>query len=172
VEIRTLTEADAASYWALRLRALRDEPASFGRAYEDERDRPLTAISERFRNEWHSPENFVLGAVVDGLVGTVGLVRHQGRKERHKADIWGVYVVPEARGQGIGRALMLEVIARAKALPGLEQINLGVTTSNAAARALYSSLWFNTYGLERHALKVDGRYVDEEYMVLWLERQT
>jgi hypothetical protein len=41
MKIRALTEADAGIFWAVRLRALRDEPEAFGRDYEETRDRPL-----------------------------------------------------------------------------------------------------------------------------------
>ncbi len=56
----------------------------------------------------------------------------------------------------------------ARAAPGLEQIVLAVTAHNTVARSLYTSLGFQTYGLERHALKLGDRYLDEELMVLWL----
>jgi hypothetical protein len=35
-----------------------------------------------------------------------------------------------------------------------------------AARALYRSFGFETYGTEPNALKVDDRYIDEDYMIL------
>ncbi len=79
-----------------------------------------------------------------------------------------MYVAPEARGQGIARALVSELIARARALPGLEQINLAVVTTNAAARNLYLALGFEVFGVERRALKLGDTYLDEELMVLML----
>jgi hypothetical protein len=41
-------------------------------------------------------------------------------------------------------------------------------TANAAARALYVSAGFEAFGLERRALRVGDRYVEEEHMVLHL----
>jgi ribosomal protein S18 acetylase RimI-like enzyme len=83
--------------------------------------------------------------------------------------IYSMYVAPEARGQGVGRALLSEVIARARALDGVEQVYLEVVASVPAARALYRSLNFEVYGRRARALKLDdGRYLDEELMVLWL----
>jgi ribosomal protein S18 acetylase RimI-like enzyme len=167
--IRLLTEDDAEIYWAIRLRALRENPEAFHSSYETARQTPLEDIRQRFRARYNSPENIILGGFLNGqLVGTVGLVREGGPKLRHKGIIWGVYVAPEARRRGLGKALMNEAIARARELPGLELLQLGVWAENTAARSLYLSLGFEVFGLERRALKIEDRYYDEEHMVLWL----
>jgi ribosomal protein S18 acetylase RimI-like enzyme len=165
VEIRVLTETDAVRWRDLRLRMLREHPDAFGTSYEEALASPLETYAQRLRD----PERWTLGALEgEQLLGSVGLRREAGAKDRHKAMIWGMYTAPEARGRGIGKALLGEAIARARAMPGLEQIGLAVTTHNTAARNLYTSLGFQTYGLERHALKLGDRYLDEELMVLWL----
>lgn len=87
---------------------------------------------------------------------------------RHKGSIWGVYVAPEGRGQGLGRALLDATLARARALPGLELILLGVVTENTAALALYRACGFVTYGVEPRALRVAGRAYDEALLALQL----
>jgi L-amino acid N-acyltransferase YncA len=43
-----------------------------------------------------------------------------------------------------------------------------VMTSNRAAYALYASCGFETYGIERQASAVGGRYCDMAHMVLQL----
>lgn len=160
--IRPITETDVEAYRAIRLRALTEEPESFGASADDFVRESLADVATRLRL---SDDAFVLGAWMPGLVGTVGFVRQSGLKRRHQAMIWGMYVAPEARGRGIGRALMAETLARAAALPGVEQMHLGVVTTNAAARTLYLSLGFTSYSIERHALKLGDRYVDEELMM-------
>lgn len=77
-------------------------------------------------------------------------------------------MTPAFRGRGVGRELMVNLIARAKSQDGLEQIVLTVTTQQVAARRLYESLGFVQFGHEPRALCVDGRYVDEDYYVLML----
>jgi ribosomal protein S18 acetylase RimI-like enzyme len=161
--IRPITESDVEAYRAIRLRALTEEPESFGASPEDFLRTPLADVAMRLRL---SDDAFVLGAWEPELVGTVGFVRQSGLKRRHQGMIWAMYVAPEARGRGLGRALMAEALARAAALPGIEQVHLGVVTTNSAARSLYLSLGFTIYGTERHALKLGDRYVDEELMVL------
>ena len=162
-EIRALGEADVAAYWELRLRGLREHPEAFGSSYEESRQQPLEEVAARFRRA----EAFILGATVDGrLVGTVACAREQLQKMRHRATITGMYVAPEARGRGVGRALLEEAIARARGWPGLEQIHLTVVTENAAAGRLYRRHGFVGYGVEPRALKIGDRYVDEELMAL------
>jgi ribosomal protein S18 acetylase RimI-like enzyme len=169
VEIRELSEADAASYWPLRLRALREEPESFGSSYEEAKDRPLEHAAARLR-EMATQDDFILGAFADDqLVGIVAFSRESGRKNRHIGGVYQMYVAQEARGAGVGRALMRELLAQARAIEALELLTLAVVTSNTAARALYASLGFATYGTQPRALKLDdGRYLDEDLMLLSL----
>jgi len=63
---------------------------------------------------------------------------------------------------------MVEIINKAKELEGIEQLNLTVVTTNTSAKRLYASLGFEVFGTEKRALKVGQRYVDEDYMVLFL----
>ena len=81
-----------------------------------------------------------------------------------------MYVSEECRGKGVGRALLGELIGLVQLLPGIEQVALAVSCQNVAAKTLYESLGFEVYGCEKRALKIGGEYVDEELMVLYLER--
>jgi ribosomal protein S18 acetylase RimI-like enzyme len=172
MDIRELSEGDAEAFRALRLRALREHPEAFGASYEDMAARPLERIAEQLREAHASADQCNLGAFdADGrLVGMVGFWRNTSSKTRHRGMIWGMYTAPEVRGTGAGRALLNELIGRARAMPGVEQMHLDVVTSNTAARTLYLSAGFEVYGLDRRALKLpDGTYLDEEKMVLWLD---
>ena len=170
IEIRPVTAADVAVYWPVRLRALHDHPEAFGASYEESLERPLEEAARRLANEDGSPDSFLLGAWDgDTLVGTMGMVRSQGVKVQHWGTIWGVYVAPEARGQGLGLRLLQAAIARARQIPGLEQLQLGVAADNTAARRLYQSAGFTVYGLEPRAMKLPTGYVDEELMILRLD---
>ena len=166
LEIRRLTEADVEAYHPVRRRGLAEHPDAFGRAVEELQS--PAELAEEFRARHDGRESFVLGAGDGRLAGIVSCTREKGVKNRHKALLWGMYVVPEARGRGLGRRLVLATVERARTWPGLEQINLAVATHNAPARALYAACGFAVFGLERRALRLPDRYVDEEHMVLFL----
>ena len=167
VRIRLLDETDARQYQALRLSALQHNPEAFGSTYEREVEFPLEQVGERLRPE---QDRFVLGAFDEEgeLIGMVVFMRETGAKFSHKGNVFGMYVEPESRGEGIGKLLLEELLKRAKRCEGLEQINLAVVSDNIAAKKLYSSMGFTIYGLERKALKWQGRYFDEDWMVLQL----
>lgn len=167
--VRALTEADAQLWWDLRLRALQEEPFAFGSSVDDHRALSVEVVAERFRRA--PEESFTLGAFDgDCLVGMATFHREGGAKERHKGRIYGVYVAPEIRGLGVGKALLRELVARVRHIDGVEQLLLSASTGQESALALYRSLGFAGFGIEPKALKVDGRYIDEEHMILRLLR--
>ncbi|KHL96254.1 hypothetical protein QW71_08555 [Paenibacillus sp. IHB B 3415] len=165
--LRMLTSEDAKVYRGLRLQSLRLHPEAYLSTYESEKK--LSIVTTRIRLE-PSENNFTLGAF-DGeekLVGIVTFFRESRPKIDHKANIYSVYVDSDVRKQGVGRRLMVELIARARLLPGLEILNLTVTSNNVAAKRLYESLGFICYGTEPKAMKLGDEYLDEDLMILML----
>lgn len=165
MDIRLLQPKDAVNYRNIRLEALQHNPESFGSSYEEEKDNPLEIYKSRFQ----SLETYTFGAFEnEKLIGVVTLVKENKLKLKHKANIFALYVSPEKRGKGIAKCLMIEAIKKAKDLEGIEQINLTVVTSNNSAMKLYISLGFEVFGKEKRALRIEHKYFDEEYMVLFL----
>ncbi len=78
---------------------------------------------------------------------------------RHKVNLWGVFVSPRFRGQGIGRALVERAVAHAGA-NGVRRVNLTVFVPNAAAVRLYESLGFQHFGIEPQAIRIGDTYYD------------
>lgn len=167
MEIRSLTAKDAEAWWQLRLEMLRNDPASFADSAE-EHQATTVERARKLLGEGHLVENFVVGSFANGrLIGTAGFFRRKHAKEHHKGHVWGVYVSPEQRGQGVARALMQEVIRRARKIDGLEQITL-VASAHLPARQLYESLGFESYGIEPRSLKIGEEYVNDVLMILRL----
>ena len=109
----------------------------------------------------------MFGAYRDGrIVGMAGFKQETGPRDSHKGFVWGFFVEPDARGQGVGAALMEALIAHASGV--VEQLTLAVVSSNAEAIALYERFGFRSYGVEPRALKGPDGYADEVLMVRFL----
>ena len=87
-------------------------------------------------------------------------------KLRHKGALWGMYVMPEARGTGMAAALLRHVIGQAGGM--VEEVLLTCTASNVAAEKLYGRFGFERYGGEPRAVKVGDCYHDVVLMRLRL----
>jgi ribosomal protein S18 acetylase RimI-like enzyme len=166
-ELRTVGPKDAAEFWALRFEMLELEPFAYSADLEDFAD---TTIGDQVRKlEAMGDGEFVLGAWWHGeLVGCAILRYESGRKFTHIANVFSVYVKAHARGRGIAKAMMLEVIARARLLPRITKLNISVMSPQTAARAMYESLGFQAWGCEPQAMMIDGVFADEAHLVLKL----
>ena len=166
MHVRLLREADIDDFWRLRLRGFREEPESFGTSYEEAVGRSMADVTRDFQRDGV----IVAGAFSPALVGIAGLERETRHKRRHRATLWGMYVAAEARGQGVGRALVDELVRAARASSGLEQILLTVKAHNEPAIALYKKLGFEIYGTASRAMLLGDRAFDEALMRLDLKR--
>ncbi|KMY51358.1 GNAT family N-acetyltransferase [Peribacillus loiseleuriae] len=167
MEIRKLYAADAEKYWTLRLEAFQTFPEAFATSYEEAiaRENPIQQAADGLE----AVGSCTFGAFVDGeLIGIVTLVQEMREKQRHRADIFGMFVKASHQGSGGGKALMSEAINYARNLKGIEKVNLSVVANNEGAKKLYSNLGFKVFGYEEKALKVGDVYLDEEHMVLFI----
>ncbi|WBL15960.1 GNAT family N-acetyltransferase [Sutcliffiella sp. NC1] len=166
--VRKLVSVDAATYWNLRLEALKQNPEAFASSYEEalQKENPIEQVQQNLT----AKGSYTFGAFIENkLVGMVTLVQEKAIKLSHRANIFAMYVSPTARGTGVAKALIQTAIDEAKTLDGVIKINLTVVASNESAKRLYNSVGFQVYGTEKKALKVNETYYDEEHMVLFLD---
>lgn len=172
--IRALRAEDEAAWWAFRLAALEESPEAFLVTAEEVRAMDGAARTARWASMRGDGDGdgFVLGYEAEGrLLGALGLRREAFPRRRHLAELWGMYVAPDARGGGAGRALLEEAIRRARAMEGLRRLRLGVSEGNDAAGRLYEALGFREFAVEPASLRLaDGRELDERWMELVLVR--
>ncbi len=158
--VRALGPGDVAAFIEMRRLGLDTEPHAFGASPEDD-----LALSPDFvRRAIGESGQVILGAFAPHLVGTAGVRRLREAKSRHKAMVWGVYVSPVCRGQGVGRQLLEHARQWAREQPGLTHLHLVVSTRTPAARALYEAVGFRVWGTEPSALFVNGEFVDDDHM--------
>jgi RimJ/RimL family protein N-acetyltransferase len=168
VTIRLLNGADAQAYRAIRLDALRTAPDAFASSFEEESARPIETFQQRLDGK---QGGFTFGAIAAGsgeIVGTAGGVREDRLKTRHKLLLVGVYVQPAWRGKRLGEHLIDRVLQHARELGDIRLVQLKVAIDNRPACALYERMGFSVFGIERKAILLDGRYVDEELRAIEL----
>lgn len=158
-DVRALGPEDAAIFRRIRLEGLERCPCAFRHGLEEEAELPLEAFAARLREER------VFGAFAAGeLAGVAGFRRPPYARKAHKGELWGVYVRPEMRGEGLGARLLEAVVQHAR--HQVEQLHAAVVLEALPARRLYRRHGFVRYGIEPGGLKVGARRYDQELFVL------
>lgn len=161
--VRLLEPPDAAIYQEIRLEGLRRHPWAFASSFEEEAAQPLEVVAARLALD----DQPIFGAFLgDALCGIGGLGVQELEKKRHKGTLRGIYVRPGVRRAGIGRALVSAVVEAAR--PHVAQLHATAAMCNEPARRLYRELGFAPYGIEPRGLQVNGRFYDQELLVLVL----
>jgi ribosomal protein S18 acetylase RimI-like enzyme len=147
-------------YKTLRLTALRTDPIAFGSTYEE----TIAYPDELWQERLAGPASVSLFAERGGrLVGTAAVLLGI-EDDAATAQIVGVFVEPEHRGQGIARRLLEALLARLADRPEFARILLHVTETQAAALALYRSLGFKEVGRLVGEHREGDRVYDEVVM--------
>lgn len=168
IEVRPLTAQDAESYRAVRHAVLSGDPQAFVTTADEFAGRTLESISRQIDLKEAA---VTLGAFLEGeLVGILSLVRETRPSIRHRADIYGVGVLGEARGQGAGDALMQTALAHARQWEGLTSLHLAVVETQHTARKLYERHGFTVWGTQPDAVQHDGQTYSEHW--LWHDIRT
>ena len=110
---------------------------------------------------------FVRRNIREGYVQHVALVEEKvvgwcdalpiDRPTRAHTGVLGIGVLAEFRRRGIGTALIRETLKKARA-SGLTRIELSVRQGNASVVALYERFGFVHEGVQRNAIRLDGKY--------------
>lgn len=165
--VRILTPADGPAYRAVRLRALETDPLAFITTAAEFAARSPEAVAARLEARQGGT---TFGAFLgESLVGLLTVAREERPALLHRANVFGVSVLPEARGRGCGDALLRAGIAQVRAWGGVTSLHLGVMETQDAARRLYERHGFQVWGTQPDALRVEGRPVADHHLWLPLE---
>ena len=115
-------------------------------SYPDENSFDADQEAKFLEEKTESPNEIEIVAVVDGkIAGTAGIEAVGTKyKVRHRAD-FGISVLKEYWGLGIGKALANACIQCAKAA-GYEQLELNAVAENERAVAMYKDIGFVEFG--------------------------
>lgn len=167
--IRSVKEKDAAAILEyLEKISGESENITFGPGEFD-----MTLEKERaFLKSIIDSENAVMYiAEIDGEIA--GQLHYKGgakNRTRHDGD-FGISVQKKYWNNGIGKALINEMIKWANTSKYCEKINLLVRDDNHKAIALYRKSGFKVEGLKKRDLKINGEFVDALYMGLEINRE-
>ena len=143
MKTRRLLATDWEAFRTLRLQALRADPLAFGSTLQ----RELAYPEDRWR-EWAASgaigdesATFVVEEADGRFLGMAGMFT-----DRREYRVWGMWVAPEVRGQGLGRALLDFVLSWAETANSKRTVRLEVNPDLRAAVQLYESRGFRPTG--------------------------
>ncbi|HSM58480.1 MAG TPA: GNAT family protein [Candidatus Sulfomarinibacteraceae bacterium] len=161
--IREARDADADALFELHLEALRANPTAFAADPQETAADRSGWIGRLKRNLAMDMGAICLAETSEGIVGMSGIFRRTLAKMQHTATIWGTYVKPGWRGQGLGERLLQANLAWARR-HRVHMVRLAVVATNVPAIRCYLRQGFAVYGVEPDALLHEGRYYDELWM--------
>jgi len=162
---RLLTTDDAAIYRDLRLQALSESPEAFISTLEIEQKKPLSSFIYEISVSKQSPLWGYYGIFLDQkLIGFCQISRSPAAKKLHVAYLYNLYIVPEHRGQGWAKKLVVELLEKIKAQQ-IERVFITYLAKNESARMFYDHLGFKKCGVKPQAIKDGDKYDDEIEMV-------
>lgn len=140
IEIVELKPQDWQLYRDLRLRALNEEPHAYGSTYADNVTHSDDFWKERLNDASSGKAQWLVFAKLDGKI--VGMAGAFAEKEVDNAHVISVYVTPEARGKGISKLLMQELLVKIQQNKLVKKITVDVNPEQSAAYNLYKNSGF------------------------------
>ncbi|MBD0837175.1 MULTISPECIES: GNAT family N-acetyltransferase [unclassified Streptomyces] len=117
-----------------------------------------------FFDERHPPHDHLVAELDRRIVGYIRLAFPTPlASNAHVRQIQGLAVAEEARGRGVGRALVRAAVEEARRR-GARRLTLRVLGHNTAARKLYEAEGFVVEGVLPEEFRLDGAYVDDVVM--------
>ncbi|MEV7995856.1 GNAT family N-acetyltransferase [Streptomyces sp. NPDC086077] len=119
---------------------------------------------EPFFGDRFGPHDHLVAELAGVVVGYIRLgLSTPLESNSHVRQIQGLVVADEARGGGVGRALLRAVQDEARR-QGARRLTLRVLGHNTPARGLYEAEGFVVEGVLPEEFLLDGKYVDDVLM--------
>ncbi|MEX0930565.1 MAG: GNAT family N-acetyltransferase [Candidatus Paceibacterota bacterium] len=153
-------------YRDLKLEALRNEPLAFSpgiEAYESYTDEDW----QEELDKGQTPPSMMLFAEeedTEKLIGMIGIRFYELPRFQHNAGLQALYVTPEMRGQGVGKALVSEALNVIADNKQIENIVCEIVSSQEASLALHKELGFEVVGTLKKFISHEGEYYDNYFL--------
>lgn len=140
IRVQELKPGDGLIWRDLRLRALKDSPDAFGMTYEGDAQRSDDEWQDQINRNVADPlvTNFV--ARFDDVLAALAVCRFV-ETDQTICHLFAMWVVPEFRRKGVGKAILESALDWMKQ-KGAKEARLSVTEGNNEAFSLYRSFGF------------------------------
>lgn len=166
IEIRPIGPEEAEAVRCLKIEASAAHPTQFAYSPADVEAMLAGRLAAGFADSTGVDKTF--GVYRDGVLhGLAEVVQSPGRKSRHLGEMKSVYIRPELRGHGLAGRLVGEVVRYA--CRHLSVLCAAVGLDNPAARTVYERHGFRSYGVHPSMIRVEGRDIPGDLLVLMLE---
>ena len=109
----------------------------------------------------------ILGVIDSNIVGCASISRSGIERINHNSEV-AISVKKDYWRNGIENAIMEELIRVVKEQDTIKNIGLGVNANNKNAITMYEKLGFVKVGVHKDYFNINGNYVDEILMDLYI----
>lgn len=163
IKIRAATEEDAENMLAIQSEVLVEEDFLITTLEEFQQTigEQKKWIQAKLANE---RELILIAQYQEKIVGWL-VFQSPNRKRLAHTGSFGMMILKEYRGLGIGKRLLEKLLKWAELNPYIEKISLGVFSTNERAIALYKKMGFVEEGRKINEIKLnDKQYIDDVLM--------
>jgi GNAT superfamily N-acetyltransferase len=167
VTVRPVCADEVAALYRLRRRSLAEDPDAFDQTVADADAKGVQPLADLLGQAGEDRELVLFGEVDGAAVGLVFVSRSRRPRSRHRARLWGMWVAPQARGVGVGAALLAEALRWCRDV-GVEMVDLWVVTDHHRAIRVYERAGFRICGTAHDGMRWQGVPQDEHQMIIHL----
>lgn len=148
-------------YRDLWLEALKETPEAFAADYETQKDIPDNVWRQRLRTVVEEKEAVMVFAKLNNtLIAMIGAYFDDNPKFQHIATIWGAYVKPEYRKQGVATKMANILFQKISDRQEIKKIKTYSITNSLLAVNVYQHFGFEIIGISKNEIRIADTYFD------------
>jgi ribosomal protein S18 acetylase RimI-like enzyme len=148
-------------YRNLWLEALKETPEAFSADYETQSKVSESVWKERLNSVIQEDDAVMVFAKLNNkIIGMIGAYFDDNPKFRHIATIWGAYVKPEYRKQGVATRMANILFEKISEKKDIKKIKTYSITNGHLAVNVYQHFGFDIIGISKEELRIGDSYFD------------